>query len=140
MFSFGTASMKQLDTCHQDVKVIMDEVIKIVNCSVLEGHRDPSLQADFVARGLSKTLDSLHCTNPSMAWHALPYFDADPHIDWNHRPSMYYLAGIILGVAARLRGEGKITNHVRWGGDWDRDGDVREAQWNDLAHYELRGD
>lgn len=139
MPSFGSVSLKHLATCHKDAQVIMSEVVRSFDCTVLEGHRNNSLQQEYFERGLSKKPpgESLHNYMPSMAWHAMPYFVNVPHVDWKHESSMFFLAGVILGTADRLLVARLITHAVRWGGDWDRDFDVREKQWNDLSHYEL---
>jgi len=139
MPTFGGQSKQHLATCHHDVSIIMNEVIKVIDCSVLEGWRPDALQEQYFERGLStkRAGQSTHNARPSKAWHALPYFSTPPHIDWKHEQSMFFLAGIIIGTAERLFADGKISHRVRWGGDWDRDFDVREKQWNDLAHYEL---
>ena len=73
-----------------------------------------------------------------MAVDAMPWFQDPPNIDWRHSPSIYHFAGVVKGVAIMLYNMGEIKHLIRWGGDWDRDFDVREKQWNDLAHYELR--
>lgn len=138
-YYFGANSRRHLETCHPDITTIMNEVIQWFDCSILEGHRDHQLQREYLRRGLSKLGpgQSKHNTVPSLAWHAMPYFHAAPHIDWTHQKSMYALAGYILAVGDQLLIRGRIEHRVRWGGDWDRDFDVREKQWNDLAHYEL---
>lgn len=41
------------------------------------------------------------------------------------------MAGVILTVAQKL----KIK--LRWGGDWDGDGDRLNNSFDDLAHFEL---
>ncbi len=139
MPSFGSKSRLRLISCHADVQIIMNRVIQQFDCSILEGYRSNELQAQYFRDKLSKKRagTSLHNRTPSMAWHALPWFDTKPHVDWKHTSSMYHLAGYIRGVAAEMLLAGEITHAVRYGGDWDRDFDVRERQWQDLAHYEL---
>ena len=139
MPTFGPTSRKHLATCHGDIQIIMSKVILIVDCSILEGHRSNTLQQEYFDRGLSQKGpgESKHNSTPSMAWHVMPYFKTKPHIDWTHWNSMYYLAGVIVATAERLQLVGQISHVVRSGLDWDRDGDVREKQWNDGAHFEL---
>ena len=67
-----------------------------------------------------------------MAVDAVPY-----PIDWNDTNRMRFFAGFVMGVAARLYHEGLITHKVRWGGDWDRDTDVKDNRFQDLPHFEL---
>lgn len=42
---------------------------------------------------------------------------------------------IIAGVMASCASE--LGMEIRWGGDWDRDGDTRDNKFNDLYHFEL---
>jgi hypothetical protein len=43
-----------------------------------------------------------------------------------------------MGIAQRLKEEGKMTHSVRWGGSWDGLGKlVRAGQLNDANHFEL---
>ena len=35
--------------------------------------------------------------------------------------------------------DGRMTYAVRWGGDWDGDGDWRDERFLDMPHYELVG-
>ncbi|MDD5487050.1 MAG: M15 family metallopeptidase [Dehalococcoidales bacterium] len=42
---------------------------------------------------------------------------------------------IVAGVMAACAGE--LDVNIRWGGDWDSDGDVRDNNFNDLYHFEL---
>lgn len=50
---------------------------------------------------------------------------------------IYHFAGFVLGVAKRLKAEGKMSLDVRWGGDWDMDDNVNDQTFNDLFHFEL---
>jgi len=39
MYKFGTKSQQKIATCHPDLQDILDEAIKIVDFTVLCGHR-----------------------------------------------------------------------------------------------------
>ena len=70
---------------------------------------------------------SLHNRTPSQAVHAMPY-----PIDWGDRERMTYFAGFVMDRAAIL------NIAVRWGGDWDKDTELRDNKFDDLTHFELR--
>jgi peptidoglycan L-alanyl-D-glutamate endopeptidase CwlK len=42
-----------------------------------------------------------------------------------------------MGLAVKLKQQGLITHDMRFGGDWNRDYDVKDNDFNDLFHYEL---
>jgi len=51
MYSFGRKSNKKIEECHGDWRTIMDEVIKVIDTSVYEGHRPVQRQQDLYAIG-----------------------------------------------------------------------------------------
>ena len=55
--------------------------------------------------------------------------------DFNH---LSLIAGVVMSTAKRLKNEGKVTHGIRWGGNWDMDGQIITDQtFNDLPHVEL---
>ena len=98
------------------------------DCTILEGHRDQFRQAQMVTEGKSKTLwpHSKHNTKPSLAADVAAY-----PIDWEDRERQTLFAGYVLATAKAMG----IT--LRWGGDWDRDTEVRDNSFDDLVHFEI---
>lgn len=134
MYSYGKTSRARLDTCHSDLVTIFNEVIKLVDVSILEGHRGEDKQDEFFSKKLSKLKwpNSKHNSLPSMAVDVAPW-----PIDWDDTDRFYQVVGIVKGVAHMLYEQGKITHKIRCGADWDMDGDIRDQTFNDLPHYEL---
>ena len=58
-------------------------------------------------------------------------------IDWKNVKRFYWFAGFVMGTAERLKVEDKMHHSVRWGGDWDHDGDFDDQRLLDLVHFEL---
>ena len=54
MPSFGSKSRQQLQTCNSDLQKVFNEVIRYVDCSVLEGHRDERTQDRLFEEGKTK--------------------------------------------------------------------------------------
>lgn len=131
---FGQESFTKLSTCHLDLQTIFYEVIKTFDCKVLEGHRTQDDQDAAFERGASKLKwpDGKHNHLPSMAIDVAPY-----PIDWKNIKRFYWFAGFVMGIACRLKEEGKITHSLRFGGDWDSDKDITDQSFNDLVHFEL---
>ena len=50
---------------------------------------------------------------------------------WNDNHRWCVLAGLFM-AAANLEGV-----DIRWGGDWDGDGNNADSRFNDYPHYEL---
>ena len=54
MYSFGRTSRQRLNTCHPDIILIMEEVIKFYDISILEGIRTTEKQQEYFHTGRSK--------------------------------------------------------------------------------------
>ena len=79
MYKFGSASQARLETCHPDIQEILNEAIKIVDFSVLEGTRSEEKQNDLFHKGMSKVKypNSKHNHRPSLAVDVAPEFVQD---------------------------------------------------------------
>jgi peptidoglycan L-alanyl-D-glutamate endopeptidase CwlK len=131
---FGKASFSKLSTCHPDLQTLFYEVIKSFDCAVLEGHRSKEDQeAAFKAGNTELHWPSgKHNSLPSMAVDVAPY-----PIDLNNTKRFYWFAGYVMGIASRLKDEGKMTHGVRYGGDWNSNKEIDDQTFKDLVHFEL---
>ena len=129
MPKFGRKSRKRLNTCDEDLIFLFEEVVKYFDCSVLEGHRGKRLQNKYFKEGKSKLKfpEGNHNKKPSKAVDVVPY-----PIDFNDRERMTYFAGFVKGMAAVL------GIPIRWGGDWNSNTEVKDNNFDDLPHFELR--
>ena len=128
MPKYSNTSVARLATAHPKLQEIFNEAIKIVDITILEGHRGEESQNKAFAEGKSKLRypDSKHNAFPSQAVDFAPF-----PIDWNDSERFYHAIGIIKGIA-HMKGIA-----IRSGGDWDKDGDIRDNKFNDLPHIEL---
>ena len=128
MYKFGKTSTTRLESCDVRLQLLMKEVIKYIDFSVIDGHRSQELQDKYYDAGKTqvKWPNSKHNVFPSRAVDVAPY-----PIDWNDNVRFAYLVGIIMGVASQMGIE------VRCGIDWDRDGDIRDHTFLDFPHIEL---
>ena len=126
---FGKRSLGALDTCDERLVKIFNEVIKTVDCSVLEGHRGKSRQDRFYKEGKSKVKypNGRHNKLPSVACDVVPY-----PIDWDDRERFHLFAGFVLGIAKSM------GIKLRWGGDWNMNWEVDDNKFDDFPHFELR--
>ena len=145
---FGRQSAIRLETCHEDLIRVFEEVVIVHDCSILCGRRTKEDQDKAFSSGNSKTEfpDSTHNADPSNGVDVSPYpipdrwGDIDPVAEFaqiEHQMKewhkFYALAGVVYGVAHVL-GIG-----IRWGGDWDGDKDYNDQTFDDLVHYERLG-
>ena len=126
---FGRKSRANLSTCDQQLQDLFNEVIKHVDCSVLEGHRDEEGQNKAYDAGYSKVRfpDGKHNSSPSRAVDVTPW-----PVRWNERERQTLFAGFCLGMATRM------GVRIRWGGDWDEDYEGNDNKFDDFPHFELK--
>ena len=127
-YKFGASSLEKLKTCDSKIIFVMEKAIQIIDFSVICGHRGMKDQNKAFRAGRSKLQwpKSKHNSTPSKAIDIAPW-----PINWKDTKRFYYLGGIVMGIAQ----ENNIQ--LRWGGDWDMDGDTSDNSFNDLAHFEL---
>ncbi len=132
MPSFSEQSRERLSTCHPDLRRLFEAVVAGFDCAILEGVRTKERQLALYKSGVSKTLNSKHLAGPGGLSRAV---DVAPcPIDWKDLDRFYFFAGYVRRTAEEL------GLKVRWGGDWDGDTEVRDNAFNDLVHWELKGD
>ena len=135
MPTFSQESFSKLSTCHSDLQALFYEVIKYYDCTILCGYRDQVDQEKAFAEGNTKLHypNGNHNHNPSTAVDVISY-----PIDFNNDKLALWFGGYVLGLAQKLKDEGKMTHSIRWGGMWDGIGKLNTAgMLNDLDHFEL---
>jgi hypothetical protein len=128
MPSFSNKSLSRLVTCDPRLQRVFQEVIRHFDCTILEGHRDKERQNRMFEEGKSKVRwpDGKHNTVPSMAVDVTPY-----PVVWDDRERQTLFAGYVLATAKAMGVD------LRWGGDWDKDTEVRDNGFDDLVHFEI---
>jgi len=130
MAMFGKKSMERLEGVHPLLVDWALELVVVMDCTVVSGVRDMTTQREYVALGVSKTMNSMHLVQPDGYGHAV---DLAPYpIKWERTRSFDLLAGVGLGLAHKM---GLL---IRWGGDWDQDMDVYDQKFNDIGHFEIK--
>lgn len=127
MAKFSKRSKDNLAQCHPDLQTLFNEVIQIVDCAVICGHRGEKAQNEAYDKGFSKLKypKSKHNAIPSMAADVVPY-----PIDWQDKDRFIKFGNFVMNIADHLYKDGKISHKVEWGGTW--------VSFPDLPHYQLR--
>ena len=140
MSSFSKNSAHQLSTCDYRLRHLFMEVIKLHDCTIIEGYRLPAKQLELynAVPQRSKVKHGNHNIFPSMAVDVAPYLKGRG-IPWPVVGSdtyikdlcqFYYFAGIVHAKAKEL------GINIRGGHDWDRDHDLSDQTFDDLVHWE----
>lgn len=147
---FGRSSRERLDTCHPDIILILTEALahSPIDFGVSEGVRSEAKQLEYFLAGKSR-LDPRnpdqrdkcrHLPNDdgvSMAVDVYAWVHGKQELsyDFNH---LSLIAGVILSTASTLYNAGAVSHRLRWGGNWDSDGEIiTDQSFNDLPHFEL---
>ena len=125
---FGKKSKEQLATCNEKLRRVFNEVIKTVDCSILEGHRGKDRQNALYKEGKTKVKypNGRHNEFLSRAADVVPY-----PIDWDDRERFHLFAGFVLGTAKQMGID------LRWGGDWNINWFVDDNKFDDFPHFEV---
>lgn len=126
MNKYSPTSEQRLSSC--DIKI--QDIFRAIQQehTIICGIRSPSAQAEAYRTKKSKVQypNSKHNQYPSKAIDAGPY-----PLDWEDEGAFYMFAGAVMEEARRQGVE------LRYGGDWDRDGDTEDQNFMDLVHFEL---
>ena len=136
-YYYGRKSMIVFNTLHPDLQMLCRQLIMLKDLSLLEGHRSDARQEELFAAGKTKVRagKSKHNPYPAEAVDMIPCpFDAT---DWKDRDKFHLHAGFVLGVADMLYEQGLMKCHIRWGGDWDKDWETSDNEFDDFPHIEL---
>lgn len=132
-------------TSEERLKHLVPEMVRVVrramsfqvmDFTVLETLRDEERQQMLIKAGTSQKADSLHLANGdglAEAVDLLPYpYNVNGVDVWQDKQRFSVLAGLMFAAAA-------LENvPVRWGGDWDGDGNNADSKFHDMPHFERR--
>ncbi len=128
MPKFSKGSKERLALAHPLLQKLMNEAIKQFDFTILQSMRGRAEQERAFSLGHTQVHfgTSAHNWTPAIALDIAPW-----PIDWSNLKPFHTLSQIILPMAKEM----KIP--IRWGGDWDGDGDLKDQKFIDLPHYEL---
>ena len=108
-FKLGATSLARLKGVHPDLVKVVKRAIELtpIDFTVLEGLRTKERQAQLVAKGASKTMNSYHITGHAVD--IVPLVDGKVTWDWKY----YHQLAPIMKQAAK-----ELGVNITWGGDW----------------------
>ena len=125
MYRFGKKSKERLKGVDSNLVKVLNELIKIMDVTIIEGVRSKERQEQLLAQGKTKTKYSKHITGKAV--------DLAPYpINWEDREMFHYMGGMLRGIGQSM------GLKIRWGGDWDSDRDINDNKFDDLVHVEIR--
>jgi len=132
MRKWGRRSKEVLEELDIDLQWLCNTLLyEVADISLICGHRDEEAQntAYDLGRSTLRWPDGKHNSLPSMAVDLQPY--PLPRRKEKLWASLAYIAGRAIEIGKR-RGL-----KVRWGGDWNGNGDLTDQNFDDLYHLEV---
>ena len=132
MRAWGRQSRAVYAELDERLQRVFDRVLtEVADVSLIEGFRNELKQNAAFDSGMSKVRwpDGRHNQRPSKAVDFQPY--PRPAEDVMLRTALAYIAGRAIQIGI----EEGVT--LRWGGDWDRDGELTDQDFQDLFHLEI---
>ena len=121
---FGKRSKQRLKGVNIVLVHILNKLVEIMDVTIIEGLRSEERQEKLLKEGKTKTKFSKHIQGKAV--------DLAPYpIDWEDRERFHYMGGMLRGIAHEMGVK------IRWGGDWDSDGEIADNSFDDLVHVEL---
>ncbi len=147
-YVLGANSRAKLEGVHPDLIRVVERAIALsrVDFRVIEGVRTPERQRKLYAQGrtapgpkVTWTLNSNHFVKPATGFgHAVDLLPA-PY-DWKLEDPKSTPAvddSFALVAAAMYQAAAELGVRIRWGANWDGDGQWREKGETDNPHFEL---
>jgi peptidoglycan L-alanyl-D-glutamate endopeptidase CwlK len=135
-FHFSPKSDNNLATVIPKLQRVANRALGygIIDFSVIEGRRTKERQNWYYSTGRSKLKwpsskhNVLNPCDPARAMDLVPFVNGEP--SWN-----YYHCCVLAGVVLAAAKEEGVK--IRWGGNWNMDGEpITDQSFQDLTHYE----
>ena len=132
MNKWGNRSKEIRESLHPKLQLLMDEVLKVHDITLISGHRGEMEQNILKKNKKSKLAypDSRHNSLPSEAVDFAKWNKTKPRIRWEDRMQTQYMAGYVQATADRL------GIKIRLGADWNGDL-IFDEKFYDPFHVEL---
>lgn len=133
MPKFSKASLDKLSTCHPDLQRVFKEVIKTIDCTIIEGHRGKEAQDAAFKAGNSnvKWPNGNHNAKPSNAVDVAPYPINWDVTDQENIKKWFYFIGFVMATAKAMNVK------IRCGADWNGNLVFTDQKLIDLPHFEI---
>lgn len=154
MYTFGQRSTELLAKADLNLQKVFNKAIQLspIDFGISQTSRTIDEQRQFYREGKSKINPDAYdlLSLPHKAKHIVTsQFQRAGAIDifaWiPGKTNLMYdvehlcmIAGVIMSISQEMYQEGFISSRLRWGGNWDRDGQIIYDQtFQDLPHFEL---
>jgi len=138
-YTFGGISKNKLTGVHPDLVGVAECALSfgILDFSVSEGVRTEQRQKELLQTGFTKTLASKHLIQADGYGHALDLYPYPIDMARVQKGDAREIARFGLLAGLMLRAAQDLGVKIRWGADWDGDGQTLDHSFFDAPHFEL---
>ena len=132
MRKWGRQSTRVYNSLDPRLQTWCDRMLhEVSDISLISGYRGRIEQTSYYENNVSKHRypNSKHNHKPSLA------VDLQPYPKPKHTYKLWGALGFLAGRGHYIATDMGIT--LRWGGDWDTDGDLTDQTFDDLFHFEV---
>jgi peptidoglycan L-alanyl-D-glutamate endopeptidase CwlK len=128
-YTFSKRSLGNLRGVHPALAHVTARALQLtrIDFTVVEGKRSRARQQYLVNTGKSMTMNSAHLTGCAVDCYPI----VNGQIEVRRIPPFIELS------KAFLKASDELGIPIRWGGDWNRNGDYRDERFLDCPHFEL---
>ena len=139
MYKFGKRSLDNLAGVNPKLIDVVHAVmeLQIMDFSVVEGLRTKERQKELFDARKSRTMNSKHLKQSDGYGHAVdlyPYPIDMRRVNTGNAKEIIRF-GVLAGLMLKCAQESCVN--VRWGGDWDKDGETLDHSFFDAPHFEI---
>ena len=139
MYKFGKRSLDNLAGVNPKLIDVVHAVmeLQIMDFSVVEGLRTKERQKELFDARKSRTMNSKHLKQSDGYGHAVdlyPYPIDMRRVNTGNAKEIIRF-GVLAGLMLKCAQESGVN--VRWGGDWDKDGETLDHSFFDAPHFEI---
>lgn len=146
MFKFSKRSERNLESVHPYLAMAVRKALSYgdTDFSVVEGVRSVERQRELYSKGATRTMNSLHLEQPDGYGHAVDLYPWPIDMEAVRRNSAVEIVrfgvikGLVFAAFKELETDGLVSGKLRWGGDWDMDGQTLDHSFFDAPHIEIR--
>lgn len=140
MYKFSQKSLDNLVGVHPYLVSCVYKLmsLQVMDFSVNEGVRTLARQKELFDAKKSKTMDSKHLIQADGYGHAVDLYPSPINMaEVNKSNSKEIIRfGVLAGLLISISKENNVQ--LRWGGDWDSDGQTLDHTFFDAPHFEIR--
>lgn len=152
---WGRSSLERQTKSSENCRRVQNRALGfgVMDMSIICTHRPEAEQTEAFFMGFSKVNwpDSKHNSDPATAFDMYPYHPkfklltgSDEQVlhvaavmDWDVERARGFILAEFHGMARLILAAAAVEGvKLRWGGDWDSDGDTTDQSFNDLGHFE----